>query len=210
MESAILRQIFPQDIFSLQGSLFNLKKSTKPNGKCNFSTQKNRQFFFRSRDHFSAWKSRRNQSDNFRQCFSTIIFFHPGVTFQIKKVDETQWKVSFFFEREKKSTRHFLLQWSLFNFKKSTKPNGKWTFSTKICHKTWETKWKVSFFRRKIATIHVDFVRSRDHLLTSESSRNQMESVIFEEENLFFSLQGSLFKLKRRRNQMESAFFEDK
>jgi len=58
--------------FSLQGTVFNWKKMTKPNEKCHFSKKYN----------------------------PHNIFYSPGLTFHLKKVDETKWKVSFF-EKEK-------------------------------------------------------------------------------------------------------------
>ena len=123
--------IIPQDIyFAPQGTLFNLKKSTKPKGKRHFSRKKTQQLsIFRSREQFSTGKNWRNQMESviFRRniihiTFFTLqgllfilkkstkpngkchfsrkkkihnIFFAPGITFQLEKVDETKWKVSF-------------------------------------------------------------------------------------------------------------------
>ena len=97
--------IIPQDIyFAPQGTLFNLKKSKKPKGKRHFSRKNTQQLsIFRSREQFSTGKNWRNQMESviFRRNIIHITFFYaPGLTFHLKKVDETKWKVSFF-EKEK-------------------------------------------------------------------------------------------------------------
>jgi len=127
--------IIPQDIyFAPQGTLFNLKKSTKPKGKRHFSRKKTQQLsIFRSREQFSTGKNWRKSKPNGKCHFSRNIthitfFYAPGLTFHLKKVDETKWKVSFF-EKEKKIHNIFFAPGITFQLEKVD-----------------ETKWKVSFW----------------------------------------------------------------
>ena len=63
MESVIFRRnITHITFFYVPGLTFHLKKVDETKWKVSFfEKEKNPQYIFRSRDHFSTWKSRRNQ-----------------------------------------------------------------------------------------------------------------------------------------------------
>ena len=107
------------------------------------------------------------ESVTFRKHNSTRhLFCSTGNTFQLEKIDETKGKASFL-EEKNATIIYFSLQGTVFNWKKLTKPNGKCHFSKKYnphnifyapgltfhLEKVDETKWKVSFFEKKIQNI---------------------------------------------------------